>query len=65
MKITGKLNTSTRWWAKFPLDAYAMNFDFEHPVSRPVAVAYIKGWHFGLRDSSKQRLPHGTEIWMG
>ena len=49
---------STRWYVKFPLDAYALGpFQFARPVCARACRAYVRQWA-GIR-----RLPRGTQVW--
>lgn len=53
------MDYSYRWWAKFPREVYANNFDFTKPVNEKQARAEIRSWLGG------RKIPRGTEIYPG
>ena len=51
---------STRWAAKFPLDAYMLGpFEFAEPIDEREFRSYLRDWHGG---SKCKRLPVGTQV---
>jgi len=48
---------SRLWYALFPLDAYALSFRFEAPLSRRQAIARIREWE------GVARLPRNVQVW--
>ena len=54
---------SRAWYAKFPLDAYALGpFRFREPVSRAEARRHIRDWEYGA-GKGPARLPNRVRVW--
>jgi hypothetical protein len=55
--------TSNRWYAKFPLDAYALGpFEFEDPVEEDEVWARVSTWEGAPVEQLKDA---GVAIWPG
>jgi hypothetical protein len=51
-------NMSTRWYVKFPIDAYALGpFEFTRPIGARACRAYVREW------AGVKCLPRGTQVW--